>query len=207
MKPDPGTRNALPPALHTGTPGSFARRTIEQRKHSIIADLLAAGGHRALAPAAAAGLRSLDREIGGGRFSDPFAAGGGPLLLPAERHAWQQALRPLIGRPWLDLPWYEAEAAFYLRVLTATGYYERAAPGYGRDPFAHLKHAEWQRNGPRLAAELAARRAAGAAAFIVVGQPRRPVQLRNRARARRLGDRVRIGAAGRRRAAMRRTSW
>lgn len=161
MKPDPGIRgirgirDALPPPLHTGTRGSFARRTIEQRKHSIIADLLAAGGPRALAPAAVAGLRTLDREIAGGRFSDPFAAGGGPLLVPAERHAWQQALRPLIGRPWLDLPWYEAEASFYLRVLTATGYYERAAPGYGRDPFAHLKHAELQRNGPRLAAELA----------------------------------------------------
>ena len=152
MKPDRGTGEALPPPLHTGAPGSFARRTIEQRKHSIIADLLAAGG---LAPAAVAGLRALDREIGGGRFSDPFAAGGGPPLVPAERHAWQQALRPLFGRPWLDLPWYEAEASFYLRVLTATGYYERAAPGYGRDPFAHLKHAELQRNAPRLAAELA----------------------------------------------------
>ena len=69
--------------------------------------------------------------------------------------AWQQALQPLIGAPWLDLPWYEAEAAFYLRVLAATGYYERAAPGYGRDPFASLKHAELERNGPRLAAELA----------------------------------------------------
>ncbi|MDE0229765.1 MAG: damage-control phosphatase ARMT1 family protein [Spirochaetaceae bacterium] len=155
MKPDPGTREDLPPPLHTGTPGSFARRTIEQRKHSIIADLLATGRDGGLASAAVAGLRTLDREIGGGRFGDPFAAGGGPPLLPAERYAWQQALRPLIGRPWLDLPWYEAEASFYLRVLTATGYYERAAPGYGRDPFAHLKQAELQRNAPRLAAELA----------------------------------------------------
>ena len=152
MKPDSGTGGALPPPLHTGAPGSFARRTIEQRKHAIIADLLAAGG---LAPAAVDGLRALAREIGGGRFSDPFAAGGGPLLVAAERHAWQQALRPLIGARWLDLPWYEAEAAFYLRVLAATGYYERAAPGYGRDPFAGLKRAELERNGPRLAAELA----------------------------------------------------
>ena len=155
MKPDPATPATpaiLPPPLHTGTPGSFARRTIEQRKHSIIADLLAGGG---LAPAAVAGLRALAREIGGGRFSDPFAAGGGPPLVPAERRAWQQALRPLIGRPWLDLPWYEAEASFYLRVLSATGYYERAAPGYGSDPFARLKQAELERNGPRLAAELA----------------------------------------------------
>ena len=166
MKPDSGSHGAparaagLPPPLHTGAPGSFARRTIEQRKHSIIADLLAGGG---FAPAAVAGLRALAREIGGGRFSDPFAAGGGPLLVPAERRAWQQALRPLAGRPWLDLPWYEAEASFYLRVLTATGYYDRAAPGYGRDPFAGLKHAELERNAPRLAGELA-----GAALPVVV---------------------------------------
>ena len=155
MKPEPGapgTLATLPPALHTGTPGSFARRTIEQRKHSIIADLLAGAG---LAPQAASGLRAFAREIGGGRFRDPFAGAGGPLLVPAERHAWQQALRPLIGRPWLDLPWYEAEASFYLRVLTATGYYERAAPGYGRDPFAGLKRAELARSAPRLATELA----------------------------------------------------
>ena len=152
MKPHPGAPGTLPPPLHTGTPGSFARRTIEQRKHAIIADLLAGGG---LAPAAAAGLRALAREIGGGRFSDPFAAGGGAPLAAAERRAWRQALRPLVGRPWLDLPWYEAEASFYLRVLTATGYYERAAPGYGRDPFARLKLAELEAGGPRLAAELA----------------------------------------------------
>ena len=148
MKPDSAS---LPPPLRTGTPGSFARRTIEQRKHAIIADLLAAD----LAPEAVRGLGLLDQEIAGGRFSDPWAQGGGPQLVPAERGAWRQALQPLFGAPWLDLPWYEAEASFYLRVLTATGYYDRSAAGYGRDPFGPLKGAELERNGPRLAAELA----------------------------------------------------
>ena len=149
MKPESAS---LPPPLRTGTPGSFARRTIEQRKHAIIADLLAGGD---LTPPAVGGLRVLDDEIAGGRFSDPWAEGGGPQLVPAERRAWRQALQPLCGAPWLDLPWYEAEASFYLRVLAATGYYDRCARGYGRDPFAGLKAAELKRNGPRLAAELA----------------------------------------------------
>ena len=149
MKPD---SFALPPALRTGTPGSFARRTIERRKHAIIGDL-SAGGE--LAPGAVAALLQLAAEIRSGRLSDPWAAGGGPLLPPGERHAWQQALSPLLGAPWLDLPWYEAEACFYLRVLTASGYYDRAARGYGHDPFAPLKHTELQRSGPELAAQLA----------------------------------------------------
>jgi hypothetical protein len=149
MKPDSG---AAPP-LWTGTPGSFARRTIEQRKHTIIGDLIAAGG---LAPGCGAALRRLADEIRAGRLSDPWAEGGGPRLLPGERLAWQRALRPLLGAPWLDLPWYQAEACFYLRVLTATGYYDPGASGYGRDPFAALKSAELRRSGPELGAALAA---------------------------------------------------
>ena len=144
---------SAPPPLWTGTPGSFARRTIEQRKHAIIGDLIADGE---LAPGCGTALRRLADEIGGGRFSDPWAAAGGPRLIPGERLAWQQALRPLLGSPWLDLPWYQAEACFYLRVLTATGYYDPAAPGYGRDPFASLKSAELRRSGPELGAALAA---------------------------------------------------
>ena len=149
MKPDP----TAPPPLWTGTAGSFARRTIVQRKHSIIGDLLAGG---ALAPGCEPELRRLAEEISRGRLTDPWAGGRGPRLIPGERQAWQQALRPLLGSGWLDLPWYEAEACFYLRVLTATGYYDPAAPGYGRDPFAALKAAELGRSAPPLAAALAA---------------------------------------------------
>ena len=149
MKPD----SIAPPPLWTGTPGSFARRTIVQRKHSIIGDLLAGGK---LAPGCEPELRRLADEIRCGRLTDPWAGGRGPRLIPGERQAWQQALRPLLGSAWLDLPWYEAEACFYLRVLTATGYYDPAAPGYGRDPFAAAKAAELSRSGPELAAGLSA---------------------------------------------------
>ena len=151
MKPDSAVA-AAPPPLWTGTPGSFARRTIVQRKHSIIGDLLAG---RELAPGCGTGLRRLADEIRHGRLSDPWAGDSGPRLIPGERQAWQQALRPLLGASWLDLPWYQAEACFYLRVLTATGYYDPAAPGYGRDPFAAAKATELRRSGPPLAAALA----------------------------------------------------
>ena len=149
MKPDAA---APPPPLWTGTPGSFARRTIVQRKHAIIGDLLAGAG---LAPGSESELRRLAEEIRRGRLSDPWAGGRGPRLLPGERRAWRQALRPLLGAAWLDLPWYQAEACFYLRVLSAAGYYDPAAAGYGRDPFAALKAAELRRSGPQLAAALA----------------------------------------------------
>ena len=121
MKPD-----ALPPPLRTGTPGSFARRTIERRTHAIIGDLLAGAG---LAPGSGPELRRLADEIHRGRFTDPWAGGRGPRLLPGERGAWRQALQPLLGAAWLDLPWYPAEACFYLRVLCAAGYYDPAAAG------------------------------------------------------------------------------
>ena len=150
MKPEAAA--ALPPPLRTGAPGSFARRTIVQRKHSIIADLIAGGG---LAPGCAPELRRLGDEIRRGRLTDPWAGGRGPRLLPAERRGWEQALQPLLGAEWLDLPWYEAEACFYLRVLSTTGYYDAAAPGYGRDPFAAFKAAELARSGAPLAAALA----------------------------------------------------
>ena len=149
MKPD----STAPPPLWTGTPGSFARRTIVQRKHSIIGDLIASGE---LAPGCEPELWNLAEEIRCGRLTDPWAGGRGPRLIPGERQAWQQALRPLLGSAWLDLPWYEAEACFYLRVLTATGYYDPAAPGYGRDPFATLKASELERSAPQLATALAA---------------------------------------------------
>ena len=151
MKPEAAAA-ALPPPLRTGTPGSFARRTIVQRKHSIIADLLAGGR---LASGCEPELRRLGDEIRRGRLTAPWAGGRGPRLLPAERLGWEQALQPLLGAEWLDLPWYEAEACFYLRVLAATGYYDAAAPGYGRDPFAVFKAAELARSGPPLAAALA----------------------------------------------------
>lgn len=150
MKPPAAA--AVPPPLWTGTPGSFARRIIEQRKHAIIADLIAGA---ALAPGCDLELRRLGDEIRRGRFSDPWAGGGGPRLLPGERRAWRRALQPLLGAPWLDLPWYPAEACFYLRVLAAAGYYAASAAGYGRDPFAAVKAAELRRSGPQLAAALA----------------------------------------------------
>lgn len=80
MKPDAA---APPPPLWTGTPGSFARRTIVQRKHAIIGDLLAGAG---LAPGSESELRRLAEEIRRGRLSDPWAGGRGPRLQIGRAH-------------------------------------------------------------------------------------------------------------------------
>ena len=51
---------------------------------------------------------------------------------------WDQAAAPWIGRNWMDVPWYWAEAFFYRRLLEATCYFQ---PGqwYSYDPFRAKK--------------------------------------------------------------------
>jgi hypothetical protein len=83
-------------------------------------------------------------------------SGGGlrPLREEApDRAEWDRAAAPHLGRRWLDLPFYFAEAFFYRRLLEATGYF---GPG-GRDPFAGPKDHEWAPDqAPRRCAELLA---------------------------------------------------
>ena len=51
---------------------------------------------------------------------------------------WQQAITPLLGMNWLDIPWFFAEVYFYRRILDITGYFK---PGetYQVDPFRYQK--------------------------------------------------------------------
>ncbi len=59
-----------------------------------------------------------------------------------DRAFWDAAAAPHIGRSWLDVPWYWAEAFFYRRVLEATRYFQ-PGPWQGVDPYAAKKQAEW----------------------------------------------------------------
>jgi hypothetical protein len=47
---------------------------------------------------------------------------------------WQTALRPFLGKTWLELPLFAAEMIFYRRILEASGYFQPGA-GYGVDPY------------------------------------------------------------------------
>lgn len=58
-----------------------------------------------------------------------------------DQHDWQQASRAHLGTPWLDAPWYFAEALFYRKLIEATGYFGRDSWA-GRDPFLPRKTEE-----------------------------------------------------------------
>ncbi len=122
----------LPPLLHTSEVGSFAHRTLKVRVPAILRDTIAANDF----PAAVLGrLNALHDEITGGAVQ--------PLVEDAPDVAeWNQWSAPNIGRSWLDVPWYWAEAYFYRRILEATGYFQ-PGPLRGFDPFASIKRREW----------------------------------------------------------------
>lgn len=121
----------LPPLLHTSEPDSFAQRTFQIRVPRIVDDIIAMNDYPAEIVAA---LRALRNEIVSGTLE----------LLHEEtddQEFWNTQAREHLGKTWLDLPWYWAEAFFYRRVLEATRYFQ-AGDFYARDPFASAKRAE-----------------------------------------------------------------
>ena len=144
----------VPSPLHTGEPGSFARDTLARRVPEILADTRARLGP--IPAQTAAALTALDAELRTGTLRGLQEASD-------DRSDWDRAVQPHLGRSWLDLPWYFAEAYFYRRLLEATGYFQARWPDgapnplAGRDPFASQKAEEWAPlEGPRRCAELLA---------------------------------------------------
>jgi uncharacterized protein with ATP-grasp and redox domains len=130
---------AAPPALATSDPGSFAMRTITERKPRIIQQVIETN-HLSLR--GREGLQELAAGIGDGAVSGPFSS---RRWTPGsfdheEQEAWEQEIARHAGRRWLELPWYFAQAYFYLRLLIAFGYYE--ASSCRADPFQALKDEE-----------------------------------------------------------------
>ena len=127
----------LPPYLMTSEPGSFARKTIAERKAQIIARVIADHNYD---DAVLARLADFGNEI-----MHPRRGSSAVRLLPhtaGDYAVWTQALAPYAGRTWLELPWYLAETYFYRRLLEATGYLNPALPNYLADPFAPQKRAQ-----------------------------------------------------------------
>jgi hypothetical protein len=159
---------AAPPFLSTGDPGSFAMRTIVERKPRIVAQVIESN---AVSGGLRAALEAFVDEIRDGVVADPFDGRRFPAgaFEQVERQAWQVEIAVHAGRRWLDIPWYFAEAYFYLRLLIVWGYYELRAQGAvgaddGRtaDPFHALKEEELTGTGGGLAlARQAARTARG----------------------------------------------
>jgi hypothetical protein len=115
----------IPPPIMTSELGSFARRTITERKPRIIDRVMATNAYP---PAIRSQLTALRRELA-----------DGPVAAPLPQHdpdgRWREAWAPWQGLSWLEIPWYLAESYFYHRLLEAVGYHD-PGPWRHRDPFA-----------------------------------------------------------------------
>ncbi|MGC9467615.1 MAG: damage-control phosphatase ARMT1 family protein [Anaerolineae bacterium] len=126
----------LPPPLMTSEPGSFARKTIVERKPQIIARVIE---DNAYAVEIIEALRAFQDEIvqDGAR-----GAGIQPLREQAgDVEFWNRHWARYEGRTWLELPWYFAETFFYRRLLEAVRYFQ-PGPWLGLDPFEPQKRAQ-----------------------------------------------------------------
>jgi uncharacterized protein with ATP-grasp and redox domains len=121
----------LPPAIRTCEPGSFAQRTLAERVPAILKETIALND---FPPDVRDALGELYDELTGGVIRELWEP-------TADRVLWNAMSAECIGRSWLEVPWYWAEAYFYRRVLQATGYF-RPGPGRRLDPFAAKKATE-----------------------------------------------------------------
>ena len=133
----------LPPFLMTSTPGSFARKTILERKPQIIRQVIA---DNAYPPEVNAALDAFRNEIA----NQPIE----PLHESAPDAAfWNMELSAnYFGKTWLEIPWYFAETYFYRKLLETVGYFQ---PGewQGHDPFEKQKHGQIISDIQKLAVE------------------------------------------------------
>lgn len=121
----------FPPPIMTSEPGSFARWSFEIRIPRIIDEVISTNYY---SQEILNDLYSLRQEV----TSSSMQA----LSEQAEdKHYWDQVADPYLGRSWLDVPWYFAEAYFYRRLLEVVRYFQS---GQWRrcDPFRVAKQQE-----------------------------------------------------------------
>jgi hypothetical protein len=132
---------SLPPFFSTGDKDSFAMKTLQKRKPSIIDQVIQANEFN---DAQKKGLISFKHELIRGVVKDPFK--DSPFRIDAldeeSVRMWKKALVPYAGKPWLDIPFYFAEALLYMRILTDSGYFASGSPTYLLDPYQAFKNRE-----------------------------------------------------------------
>lgn len=120
----PKTSLPIPPQIRGGDRvGSWAYNTMNSRLSALCRRIIDENG---FSGAIADNLETLARDLPEGKVRKI------KNLLPAEE--WDNYVEPYLGKDWLDIPWYFAEAYFYRRVLEATDYFSN-----GQDPFAAQK--------------------------------------------------------------------
>ena len=133
----------LPALFTTAGEESFARRSIRDRHATTLLEVIRE--NRVQEPYRSR-LLEFRAESLGGKLADPLAgnrAAWDPALFERRELAdWRRAIRPQLGRSWYELPWYFAEAFWFLKLLFAFGYYEPQGPNRLRDPFEPFKRRE-----------------------------------------------------------------
>lgn len=121
----------LPPLLMTSENGSFAQKTIDERKPKIINQILSDYDYT---PDIRQSFLDFKNELAAASVKE-LDENSSDLTI------WQQELKPWMGKTWLEIPWLLAEAYFYRRVLAITRYFQ-PGPYIGIDPFQRLKSQE-----------------------------------------------------------------
>ena len=121
----------LPRPILTSEPHSFARHTFQERVPAIVRETLALNG---FPEELRRNLEELHAELTGGAIR-------GLREGTLDRDFWNAISAPHLGKGWLEVPWYWAEAFCYRRILEATRYFQ-PGPWQGRDPFAPKKASE-----------------------------------------------------------------
>ena len=114
----------------TSEPGSFAHHTLQVRVPAILQETI---GLNAFPSEIRSALDELYDELIEGTIR-------GLREDAADRAFWDAVGAPWLGRSWLAVPWYWAEAYFYRRILEATRYFQ-PGPWHGFDPYAVKKRA------------------------------------------------------------------
>lgn len=122
-------RLPLPPPMMMSEEGSFAHMTLMKRIPAMARRVIAEND---FPQDIVENLETLIRELPYGKVR-LLKDDGGPDLA-----AWNRYLEPYAGMPWLDIPWFFAEAYFFRRILEATHYFLPGA-SQGADPYALQK--------------------------------------------------------------------
>jgi len=118
----------------TSTPGSFAQKTIRERKPQIIQEVSQAYPYP---PEILSELEAFAHEIA----SEPIR----PLHEDApDVDLWHETWSEHEGHTWFDVPWYFAETYFYRRLMEVVRFYH-PGPWFDLDPFAPQKTAALER--------------------------------------------------------------
>ena len=133
----------LPPYLMTSDPGSFAQRTILERKPQIVRQVMDDNDYP---PEVKAALDSFRNEIASLPIKPLHEVASDSALWNAELSA------SYAGKNWLDVPWYFAETYFYRKLLEAVGYFQ-PSERQGQNPFEKQKRGQIDSDIQKLAAE------------------------------------------------------